>query len=64
MNARRVAKELETVTRGLNKNMPATPPTVDREEIKQVRGLLTQVTRWRGMRVFFVLVLSKTFFLN
>ncbi|KAG7295482.1 hypothetical protein JYU34_021678 [Plutella xylostella] len=36
MNARRVSKELETVTRGLNRNMPATPPTVDREEIKQV----------------------------
>ncbi|KPJ17341.1 hypothetical protein RR48_08527 [Papilio machaon] len=36
MNARRVAKELETVTRGLNRNMPATPPTVDREEMKQV----------------------------
>lgn len=36
MNARRVAKELETVTRGLNRNMPATPPTIDREEMKQV----------------------------
>ncbi|CAH0699571.1 unnamed protein product [Spodoptera exigua] len=36
MNARRVAKELETVTRGLNRNMPATPPTADREEMKQV----------------------------
>ena len=37
MNARRVAKELETVTRGLNRNMPATPPNVDREEMKQVQ---------------------------
>lgn len=36
MNARRVAKELETVTRGLNRNMPATPPTLHPEELKQV----------------------------
>ena len=36
MNARRVAKELEIVTKGLNKNLPAVPPTVTKEEIKQV----------------------------
>jgi hypothetical protein len=45
MNARRVAKELETVTRGLNRNMPATPPTVDREEMKQVIMPLTSTRR-------------------
>uniref|UniRef100_A0A182W069 Suppressor of forked domain-containing protein n=1 Tax=Anopheles minimus TaxID=112268 RepID=A0A182W069_9DIPT len=36
MNARRVAKELEIVTKGLNRNLPAVPPTVTKEEIKQV----------------------------
>ncbi|XP_054289118.1 protein suppressor of forked isoform X2 [Macrosteles quadrilineatus] len=36
MNARRVAKEFETITRGLNKNIPSTPPTGTLEEIKQV----------------------------
>ncbi|XP_035900462.1 protein suppressor of forked [Anopheles stephensi] len=36
MNARRVAKELEIVTKGLNRNLPAVPPTVTKEEVKQV----------------------------
>ncbi|XP_052902709.1 protein suppressor of forked [Anopheles moucheti] len=36
MNARRVAKELEIVTKGLIRNLPAVPPTVTKEEIKQV----------------------------
>ncbi|KAJ8688604.1 hypothetical protein QAD02_024399 [Eretmocerus hayati] len=36
MNARRVAKELEAVTRGLNRNAPSVPPTGHPEEIKQV----------------------------
>ncbi|XP_026478167.1 protein suppressor of forked isoform X2 [Ctenocephalides felis] len=36
MNARRVAKELECVIRGLNKNLPAVPPTLNNEEVKQV----------------------------
>lgn len=36
MNARRVAKELEYHTKGLNRNLPAVPPTLTREEIKQV----------------------------
>lgn len=36
MNARRVAKELEIVTKGLNRNLPAVPPTLTKEEIKQV----------------------------
>lgn len=39
MNARRVAKELETITRGLNKNIPSTPPTGTLEELKQVNML-------------------------
>lgn len=37
MNARRVAKELEFVTKGLNRNLPAIPPTLTKEEMKQVR---------------------------
>ncbi|XP_070535055.1 cleavage stimulation factor subunit 3-like [Ptychodera flava] len=36
MNARRVAKEYEAVTRGLNRNMPSVPPTGTPEEAKQV----------------------------
>ncbi|XP_063217787.1 protein suppressor of forked [Bacillus rossius redtenbacheri] len=36
MNARRVAKEFEAVTRGLNRNAPSTPPTGHMEELKQV----------------------------
>lgn len=38
MNARRVAKELEFVTKGLNRNLPAIPPTLTKEETKQVRS--------------------------
>lgn len=40
MNARRVAKELEIVTKGLNRNLPAVPPTLSKEEIKQVTQVL------------------------
>jgi len=36
MNARRVAKEYEAVTRGLNKMSPSVPPTGNQEELKQV----------------------------
>ncbi|KAG8235250.1 hypothetical protein J437_LFUL014737 [Ladona fulva] len=36
MNARRVAKEFEAVTRGLNRNNPSVPPTGHAEELKQV----------------------------
>lgn len=36
MNARRVAKELEILTKGLNRNLPAVPPTLAKEEMKQV----------------------------
>ncbi|KAI9582248.1 hypothetical protein GQX74_015371 [Glossina fuscipes] len=36
MNARRVAKELENLTRGLNRNLPAVPPNLSKEEVKQV----------------------------
>lgn len=39
MNARRVAKELEFVTKGLNRNLPAIPPTLTKEETKQVRTM-------------------------
>lgn len=48
MNARRVAKELEAVTRGLNRNAPSVPPTAHAEEIKQVKlsfHILTQFNR-------------------
>ena len=37
MNARRVAKELEAVTRGLNRSAPSVPPTGHPEEVKQVK---------------------------
>lgn len=36
MNARRVAKEMEFVTKGLNRGLPAVPPTLTKEELKQV----------------------------
>ena len=36
MNARRVAKEYEAVTRGLNKQAASVPPTGSTEENKQV----------------------------
>lgn len=36
MNARRVAKEYEAFTRGLNKMSPSVPPTGSAEELKQV----------------------------
>ncbi|CAI9734176.1 cleavage stimulation factor subunit 3-like [Octopus vulgaris] len=36
MNARRVAKEYEAVTRGLNRNSPSVPPQNTPEEAKQV----------------------------
>jgi len=36
MNARRVAKELEVCTRGLNKAMASTPPSSNPEQVKQV----------------------------
>uniref|UniRef100_T1J5R7 Cleavage stimulation factor subunit 3 n=1 Tax=Strigamia maritima TaxID=126957 RepID=T1J5R7_STRMM len=36
MNARRVAKEYEAVTRGLNRNAPSIPPQNSPEEAKQV----------------------------
>lgn len=39
MNARRVAKELEIVTKGLNRNLPAVPPTLSKEEAKQVQTI-------------------------
>ncbi|KAF7493188.1 Cleavage stimulation factor subunit 3 [Sarcoptes scabiei] len=36
MNARRVAKEFEAITRGLNRNLPALPPQSSQDELKQV----------------------------
>lgn len=36
MNARRVAKEFEAITKGLNRNLPSVPPTGHIEELKQV----------------------------
>ncbi|XP_021344341.1 cleavage stimulation factor subunit 3-like, partial [Mizuhopecten yessoensis] len=36
MNARRVAKEYEAVTRGLNKSLPSIPPSNSPEEAQQV----------------------------
>lgn len=36
MNSRRVAKEYEAVTRGINKNMPSIPPMNIPEEATQV----------------------------
>lgn len=36
MNARRVAKEYEACTRGLNKAAPCVPPTGSQDEIRQV----------------------------
>lgn len=36
MNARRVAKEYETVVRGINKQAPSVPPSGHPEELKQV----------------------------
>ena len=38
MNARRVAKEYEAVTRGLNKSNPSVPPTGSQDELKQVEN--------------------------
>ncbi len=47
MNARRVAKEYEAVTKGLNKNAPSIPPTNAPEEVKQVGG-----ETWKGKSCF------------
>lgn len=48
MNARRVAKELEIVTKGLNRNLPAIPPTLTKEEMKQVSSkYIGRVNRFR-----------------
>lgn len=39
INARRVAKEYEAVTRGLNKNLPSVPPQNNPDEAQQVNIL-------------------------
>ena len=40
MNARRVGKDLEAETRGLNRHLPSVPPTGLPEEIKQVQYIV------------------------
>lgn len=45
MNARRVGKELETETRGLNRNLPSVPPSGMPEETKQV-DVWKRYIRW------------------
>ena len=42
INARRVSKEYEAVTRGLNRNLPAVPPTNTPEEATQVQYIPQQ----------------------
>ncbi|ODN04266.1 Cleavage stimulation factor subunit 3 [Orchesella cincta] len=45
MNARRVAKEHEAITRGLNRNFPSVPPVASPEELRQV-GLWKKYISW------------------
>ncbi|KAK3887799.1 hypothetical protein Pmani_024674 [Petrolisthes manimaculis] len=45
MNARRVGKELEAETRGLNRHLPSVPPSGQPEEIKQVE-VWKRYIRW------------------
>lgn len=52
MNARRVAKEHEAITRGLNRNFPSVPPNGSAEETKQVRcGPMRMQTHCKTMRI-------------
>ncbi|GAB6030297.1 Cleavage stimulation factor subunit 3 [Chamberlinius hualienensis] len=48
MNARRVAKEYETVTRGLNRNAPSVPPLNTPDESKQVELWKSYITWEKG----------------
>lgn len=49
MTARRVAKEYEAITKGLNRNAPSVPPQNTPDEIKQVyKGSLSVVLDWTG----------------
>ena len=41
MNARRVAKEYEVVTKGLNRNAASVPPQNNPDEVKQVLSYLS-----------------------
>lgn len=52
MNARRVAKELENVTKGLNRNLPAVPPTLTKEEFKQVNLSISRMSLSRSFDTF------------
>lgn len=59
MNARRVAKEYEAVTKGLNRNAPSVPPQNVPDEAKQVRIFMFQfvmksihfTTIWRFFKI-------------
>lgn len=58
MNARRVAKEYEVATRGLNKNMPSIPPQNSPEEASQVLIFLCYaVILWGKIKVFSIISL-------
>ena len=47
-NARRVAKEYETVTKGLSRNAPSVPPQNNPEEVKQV-GTTSTDSKTKGL---------------
>lgn len=51
MNARRVAKELEAITRGLNKNLPAIPPQNTPDELQQVKFFTLIVCVWLNKKL-------------
>lgn len=53
MNARRVAKELEISTKGLNRNLPAVPPTLTKDECRQVGIRLSFESRMFDSNDFF-----------
>lgn len=48
INAKRVAREMEEVIRGLNRNFPSVPPTGSPEEQKQV-GLYLEALRLKAL---------------
>lgn len=58
MNARRVAKELENLTRGLNRNLPAVPPNLSKEEVKQVNRLNLLIVFKRSTLPFFLFAIG------
>jgi len=52
MNARRVAKEYEVITKGLNKNAASVPPQNTPDEVKQVLAI------WHCYIVLVVLIMK------